>query len=81
MGGGLELEHNEHWMCLSMIQGIYRAIAKQNETCMTFPDGSFQVVASLGTKFLSKRYTSNKLLITRSGKCGIRRKKKTDHND
>ena len=62
-----------------LVQGIYRAIARQNEKCMTFQNKSLQVVGSFWTKFLSTSSAcnpSNKLLITESGKCGRKKKKK-----
>ena len=44
MESELELEHNEHWMCASVVQGIYRAIARQNEICMIFRDKSLKLL-------------------------------------
>ena len=63
-----------------LVQDIHGAITRQNEKCMTFRDISLRVVGSIGTKFLSTGCAckaSNKFLITRSGKYGRKKERRT----
>ena len=57
-----------------LVQSISKIIARQNEKCMTFRDKSLHVVCSLSMSCTCN--ASNKLLITRSGKYGGRKKEK-----